>query len=120
MFFAKMSRTNGLVAIVLVTGTGGMVWRFAAAERAEEHHYQRRESELVITNLAHARLRLFRAGSSLEEAREIGGVHEGRQWLRAANYFLEAGTTAGPIYYPAPITGYRAGPEKDGSLAITI
>jgi hypothetical protein len=116
-----MSRTTGLVAIVLAVGAGGMIaWSFAATERAEELLYQRGESELVVTNLAHATLRLFRAGSNLEEAREIGRLSEGRQWLPAANYFLEADTIGGPIYYPAPITGYRAGPEKDGSLAITI
>ena len=121
MFVPKMSSTTGLAAIALVAGAGAMVaWRIVATDRAEELHYQRGESELVVTNLAHARLRLFRAGSRLEEAREIGGLLEGPQWLPAANYFLEADTTGGPIYYPAPITGYRAGPDKDGSLAITI
>jgi formylglycine-generating enzyme required for sulfatase activity len=121
MFVAKMSRITGLVAILLVTCAGGIVaWRFSAAEWAEELHYRRGESELVVTNLAHATLRLFRAGYSLEEAREIGSVHEGRRWLSAGNYFVEGDMPAGEVYYPAPITGYRTGPEKDGSLAITI
>jgi len=61
------------VAIVLVAAVGAIAsWRFVAADRAEELHYQRSESELVVTNPAHAPLRFFRAGSSLEEAREIG------------------------------------------------
>jgi formylglycine-generating enzyme required for sulfatase activity len=116
-----MSRRTAFVALVLVAAVGAIAaWRFVAADRAEELHYQRGESELVVTNVARATLRLFRAGSSLEEAREIGGLREGRQWLPAANYFLKADTAGGPSYYPAPITGYRAGPEKDGSLAITI
>jgi len=116
-----MSRRTAFVAIVLVAAVSAIAsWRFVAADRAEELHYQRSESELVVTNLPRATLHLFRAGSSLEEAAEIGGIHEGRQWLPAANYFLKADTTGGPIYYPAPITGYRAGPDKDGSLAITI
>jgi hypothetical protein len=108
-----MSRRTAFVAIVLVAAVGAVAsWRFVAADRAEELHYQRGESELVVTNLARATLHLFRAGSSLEEAAEIGGLHEGRQWLPAANYFLKADTVGGPVYNSAPITGYRSGPDK--------
>ncbi|HUJ22760.1 MAG TPA: SUMF1/EgtB/PvdO family nonheme iron enzyme [Bryobacteraceae bacterium] len=120
MFATKRQRVAAMIALAALAGFGGLAaWRSAERERNEELQYQRGETELIVTNLAHARLRLFRAGANLEDAKEIGEFGGGR-WLSAGNYFLRADTPAGSAWYPAPITGYRAGPDKDGSLAITI
>ncbi|MBZ5591710.1 MAG: formylglycine-generating enzyme family protein [Acidobacteriia bacterium] len=120
MFARKTSRAAALIVLAAVAAVGGLAaWRFAVHERIEELHYQRGETELIVTNLAHARVHLFVAGANLQDAKETGEFRD-RKWLPAANYFLRADTPAGSVFYPVPVTGYRAGPEKDGSLAITI
>lgn len=120
MFATKSARVAAMIGLAALAGFAALAaWNSVTHERAEELHYQRGETELTVTNLAHARLHLFRAGVNLEDAKEMGGF-SGRQWLSTGNYFLRADTPDGSVWYPAPITGYRAGPEKDGSLAITV
>jgi len=119
MFAAKRSRAAAVIGAALCGGAVLLVWRNTEHERVEELHYKRSETELIVTNLVQARIYLFHAGTNLQDARQIGEV-TGPVWLKAGNYFLRADEPSGSAWYPVPITGYRAGPEKDGSLAITV
>jgi formylglycine-generating enzyme required for sulfatase activity len=104
----------------LVAGGIYLACQYAEAERAEQIHYEREETELVIVNLAGARLSLFQAGNELRETTELPGFDGKRVWLAKGNYFLRADAGDRIFYYPVPITGYRRGAEKDGSFAATI
>jgi len=108
-----------LVAIAAVGGAWAAVryWRGADGERI---HFERQETELVITNLAGGQLALFKAGKSLQEAAEIKPFNGARAWLPRGDYFLQAGLPNQSSLYPIPITGYRRGPDADGSFAVTI
>lgn len=87
---------------------------------ADKAHFERGESELIVTNPANATVRLFRAGQSLSEATELAGFDGQRIWLPAGNYFLQASVHGGIVFYPVTITGYRAGPDTDGAFVVTL
>ena len=57
---------------------------------ADRLHFEREETELVVTNAAGASVRLFRAGPSLNEAAEIPAFDGQRQWLARGGYFVQA------------------------------
>ena len=87
---------------------------------ADRLHFEREETELVVTNAAGASVRLFRAGPSLNEAAEIPAFDGQRQWLARGGYFVQAVAQGSTVYYPVTIIGYRAGPDADGVLRVTI
>jgi formylglycine-generating enzyme required for sulfatase activity len=93
--------------------------RYLQRERAERLHFERGETELIVANLARVPVQLFRAGKTLHEAQPIEFNGE-RAWLAPGNYFLKAGFPAQSVFYPAPLTGFRRGPDANGSYAITI
>ena len=78
------------------------------------------ETVLVVSNLAHAQLTLWKAGVHLDQAKQISPVDCVRICLPPGNYFLECAERGVRSYYPVPLTGYRCGPEKDGSFSVTV
>ncbi|MCC7308085.1 MAG: SUMF1/EgtB/PvdO family nonheme iron enzyme [Acidobacteria bacterium] len=97
-----------------------LAYQYFDAELAEQEHYDRDETQLIVTDLAGAEMKLFRAGAHLTDA---GPVHEfsGQPiWLAKGNYFLETRHANTTVFYPITIQGYRAGTEADDTFAVTI
>ena len=86
----------------------------------ERSHFERQETTLVVSAPATARLRLFHAGDDLEEARELDFPATRRKWLSKGRYFLQVDEGGQTLYYPVVVLGFRAGPDRDGTLAITV
>jgi formylglycine-generating enzyme required for sulfatase activity len=83
-------------------------------------HFEREETELVISNPPGTRLTLFKAGKDLPSATAISPIGAERIWLPRGNYFLKVEQSARTFSYPIPITGYRSGPDRNGALGVTI
>ncbi len=106
---------------VVVLGLGGFfAWRYIASEREEQLHFQKNETKLIVSNLAHVPVELLKAGKNLEGAKSVGGFDGESAWLGQGNYFIKAQFPSGTALYPVPITGYRSGPDKDGLFTLTI
>lgn len=106
-------------ALLLIAGGGWLVRHFAR-ERTERGHFERGETVLIVTNLARVPVQLFKAGRTLAEAQLLSDFDGARRWLPAGNYFLKANFPQREIYYPAPLSGYRRGPDAEGAFIITI
>ncbi len=111
-------------AVAIIAGTlaiaGFAAARYFRNERNERLHFEREETELIIINLANAPIRLFKAGKSLPQAIEIAEFNGQRAWLPRADYFLKVDLPNQTIFYPISISGYRRGPDADGSFPLTI
>jgi formylglycine-generating enzyme required for sulfatase activity len=94
-------------------------WWFMGDDN-DEARYERAETELVISNLAHATLTLYNVGKNLGDTSRLAVVGQEQRWLRAGNYFLQCGYDGAVTFQPIPLTGYRCGPDKDGSFLVTI
>ena len=109
----------GGVAIAAVAGVLS-VFYFRSNARYERLHYEREETELIISNIPRAHLTLFKAGKDLREAVPMpDGVGE-QTWLPAGNYFLKVDDGTRTVYYPVPMLNYRGGPDKDGTFGVTV
>lgn len=108
-----------IAALVVAGGSLGAAW-YWRAERAEQLRFERGETELIVTNLAGAPVRLFKAGKSLSEAAEIKEFSGARLWLPRGNYFLQADLPAHSAFYPVMLTGYRRGPDEGGAFVVTV
>lgn len=115
-----------ILGAMVVAGGGWIAVRYFRKERSEKIHFERQETEVIITNLANAPLRLFKAGKHLHDAAEIEGFagpqasQSLRVWLPPGNYFLRVDLPNQPAFYPIPITGFRRGPDAEGSFAVTV
>jgi formylglycine-generating enzyme required for sulfatase activity len=89
-------------------------------EDGEYDHYDRAETQLVVVNTTGAPLELFEAGADLSAKRRVDDFDGKSIWLARGDYFIHAADQNGELLYPVNIIGYRAGPESDGSLAVTI
>jgi hypothetical protein len=103
-----------IVAVVLLAS-----W-MKAQEHGEQLHFEREESELIVANVANASLHLFKAGKNLHDTTCVSTFNGERLWLPRGNYFLQSTLAGKSLFMPAPIIGYRRGPEDDGSLAVTV
>ena len=117
----KKRYLTAIIALTVVVGSGG--W-FAANyfrdDREQKNHFEREETKLIVANLAKAPVRLFKAGKKLEDAVEIKGFNGEAAWLPRSNYFLMVDFPSHAAFYSIPISGYRRGPDTDGSFAMTI
>lgn len=104
----------------IIAGAAIFVYQYLESERAEQVHYDRDETELVVVNTTGANLALFRAGRNLDDTQPVPEFNGERIWLTKENYFLQADQNGQSIFYPVPIQGYRSGTEKDGSFSVTI
>src|SRR5512147_1770843 len=111
-----------LAAPILILTVIGLflALRYAGRQRVESQRYENEETELVLSNLPRARLELFKAGRTLQEAEQITSFNGERMWLPAGNYFVKAEQGERQAYYPAPIVAYRGGPDETGSIIVTI
>lgn len=107
------------VAIVILVASASLSY-LRSSERAERLRFEREETELVISNTPAAHLTLFKAGKDLQGATPMSTIAGERIFLPRGNYFLKADQSARIFSYPIPITGYRSGPDRDGTFGITI
>ena len=104
----------GAVACVAVA----VAW-IMRSDAAEQRRYEHDETKVRIINLAGLPLRLFKAGGNLSGAHKISGFGSTID-LPPGNFFLRADHPKGVLLYPVPILGYNRGPERDGSLVVTV
>lgn len=116
----KLLVGSALVLIVLGVGSYVVVSILARQEAEDRLHFDRGETELRITNLSNARVALFKAGRSLAEAERVLHFDLNHCWLPSGNYFLSVREDGRTFFLPVPLTGYRCGPDADGSFAVTM
>jgi formylglycine-generating enzyme required for sulfatase activity len=109
------------IGLVMIAATGGFIaLRWLRERRAEQLHFERQETELVVTNLAGAPASLFKAGNDLQGATQLSAFDGQRMWLPPGNYFLKVDLPSGSAFYPVPIAGYRSGLDNKGSFVATV
>lgn len=86
----------------------------------EQGHYDRDETQFLVTNLPGASISLFKSGNSIEAAVLWAQFKPEGMWLPRSNYFLKVVQTDKTTFYPVPILGYRSGPDKEGAFSVTI
>ena len=109
----------GGVATVIIIAIGALLY-LRSDERDERLHYEREETELLISNIPGAHHTLFKAGKSLQDALAMPRIGGERIWLSKGNYFLEVEQSARKLFYPVPVVSYRGGPDKKGTFTVTI
>ena len=109
----------GGVAIIILAAALALLY-FRSNDRYERLHYEREETELIISNSPRAHLTLFKAGKDLQDALAMPSIVGERIWLPKGNYFLKVDHNASSFFYPLPIVNYRGGPDKDGTFNVTI
>src|SRR5215510_10240401 len=107
------------ISVIVACGLAVVAWRYKR-EHAEEARFERGETEPVISNLARVPVQLYRAGKNPGDAQLVASFNGERIWLSAGDYFLKASYPSREVFYPAPIAGYRRGPDTGGSFVITI
>lgn len=108
-------------ATILVFAIAALAYWHLSRRDAEEHeHFRREETPLVIANLTSSTLSLFRAGTTLSAAEQIAAFDGRHIWLTPGNYFVRSEDGGIPAFFPVPLTGYRCGPDEDGTFVVTI
>jgi formylglycine-generating enzyme required for sulfatase activity len=109
-----------IAGAVIVLLAAALLWRyFRSDERAESLHYEREETNVVVSNVAGANYTLFKAGNKIEDANSVSQTGE-TFWLPRGNYFLKVEQAGRLFFYPIPIVAYHSGPDKEGTFGITI
>ncbi len=109
----------GGAAIVIIAVVAALFY-FRSSDRYESLHYEREETELIISNIPRAQFTLFKAGKDLQDALALPSIDGERAWLSRGNYFLKVDQGARSFFYPVPMLGYRSGPDKSGTFNVTI
>lgn len=113
----KLLVVGAAVIVIVVTVS---LFYYRSDQRRERLHFEREETELIVSNIPGARLTLFKAGRSLQEAVAMPPIAGEHVWLPRGNYFLKVEQSARSLFYPIPIVSYRAGPDRKGTFTITI
>ncbi len=106
--------------MLIIVAAAVSLFYFRSDERSERLHYEREETQVIISNIPGAGLTLFKAGKDLQATVAMPPLNGERIWLPRGNYFLKAEQSARTFFYPIPLTGYRAGPDKEGTFTVTI
>ena len=104
--------------IIIAVTISLLVYRSNA--QREQLHYEREETELIVTKLFGATSTLFKAGKSLQDAVAMPPLNGERIWLPQGNYFLKVERSGRTLFYPIPIISYRGGPDREGTFTITV
>lgn len=95
-------------------------WIIMRDDSEEQGRYDRRETELIIANLSNASLTLYKAGRDLLDTVRVEPFDGKSGWLAPENYFIRSEESGHATFHPVPLTGYRCGPDEDGSYVVTI
>ncbi len=114
--------TRVVIAAALLTVAALAVvfgWRWWHSDREEQQHADGDETQIRIGPVDRA-CDIYQSGPALNNARMF--LHGARNdaWIPAGSYFLMVRDGARELYYPAPMLGYRSGPDRDGSFVVTI
>ncbi len=109
----------GGAAIVIIIAIGSLLY-LRSDEQRERLHYEQDETELIVLNIPGAHLTLFKAGNNLHDALVMPLTNGERTWLPRGNYFLKVEQSGRTFFYPIPIIGYHAGPDKGGTFTVTL
>lgn len=110
----------GTAAVMFLTAGILGYWIFRRDDFQEQTRYERGETELIITNLSNASLTLYRAGRNLLDTVRVEPFDGNSIWLTPGNYFLRSVESGRVTFHPIALTGYRCGPDEDGSFLVTI
>jgi formylglycine-generating enzyme required for sulfatase activity len=108
--------------VLAVFAIGGWIltkW-FAGRERLEQMHYEREETDLIISNLTGAQIQLYKTGKNLSDTARVADFNGERIWLPRGNYFLLVKQNKKTFFVPVPIYGYRSGPDEQGAFIVTL
>lgn len=112
---------GGAITLIAAITIGGVVAKsFSVRERREQLHYDREETELIVSNLIDAQVQLYKAGKSLADTARVAEFNGEPLWLPRGNYFLQARKEQRTFFFPIPILGYRSGPDEGGAFLITL
>jgi iron(II)-dependent oxidoreductase len=110
----------GVTVAVVATLGWFIIRQQAEGERQEQLHYDREETELIVSNLLGAQVHLYKAGKNLSDTTRVTEFNGERLWLPRGNYFLQAKKGQQIFFLPVPIFGYRSGPDQDGAFVVTL
>jgi len=116
----KLYVVGGIALIALVIVGLVLARRLVERERNEQLHYEREETELIVSNLIDARVHLYKAGENLADTTHLKEFAGERIWLAHGNYFLRAEHSEKNFSVPVPILGYRSGPDDGGAFIVTL
>src|SRR5688572_31048927 len=88
----------GAAAIVIIAVVAALFY-FRSSGRSESLHYEREETELIISNIPRAQLTLFQAGKDLQDAVAMSPIDGERTWLSKGNYFLKVDQGERSLFY---------------------
>jgi formylglycine-generating enzyme required for sulfatase activity len=115
---------RGLIVVAAAVGALAIIftaYRLLLADEGDEDiRYANGLTELVVSNLSGSGLTLFRAGSRLSDTSRVADVTDESMWLVPGNYFLHSEQAGVATHYPVPLTGYRCGPDENGSYLVTV
>jgi formylglycine-generating enzyme required for sulfatase activity len=94
-------------------------WRWWQADRVEQEHADRNETEVRVGLTRHP-YEVYEAGPTLDRARLIRQGATGGMWMASGWYFMTVRDGARDLHYPVPILGYRLGPDRDGAFVVTV
>jgi formylglycine-generating enzyme required for sulfatase activity len=118
-----MKRAYAAGALLLISGLAIIAslgtW-VRERNRAERLHFERAETEFVVSGQPNGRMSLFKTGKNLKAATPISAFDGKRIWLTQGNYFLKIEQPARTLFYPVPALGYRSGPGAEGQFALTV
>jgi formylglycine-generating enzyme required for sulfatase activity len=110
----------GSVVLALLAVTGWVALEIVASDSAEDLRYRLGETELIVSNLTKDGVQLFRAGEDPEHLSGIPADLSTPLWLQPGNYVLRVRHGDKDQFHPVPLTGYRCGPDHDGSFLVTV
>ncbi len=106
---------TGVLFLVVV---GMIIYYLRSDNDEEEKHFTNNETEVIIIVPSGAPYQIFRAGNSLNTVVELQLSPSQSYWLPAGNYFVCVTIRNKEYFYPIPLTGYRCGPDNDGSFIV--
>jgi formylglycine-generating enzyme required for sulfatase activity len=109
----------GGAGLILIAAVVSLVVYYRSSAREEQLHYDREETQFILTNLAGANVSLYKAGSDIQSAAALP-LNSQDQWLARGNYFLKAEQDGKSTCYPVPVFSYRSGPDKNGTFVVTV
>lgn len=110
----------GVILAILIAFGAVLASMHAERERIAQQHYERDEMQFIVTNLAHATLRLWKAGQTLQDATPVASYDGTPIWLPRGDYILAAEHSGKVVYYPVTALGYQRGPDTDGTFTVTV
>ncbi|MDP1675627.1 MAG: SUMF1/EgtB/PvdO family nonheme iron enzyme [Bacteroidota bacterium] len=106
------------VGVILLCIIGTIIYYFKSDDYANDQHFKNGETEVFISIPPGATYQLFQAGNSLGVAKEMTVTAANPYWLSAGNYFVKVALHQKEYLYPISLTGFRCGPDNDGSFIV--